>query len=216
MTIDPADVLDLDLAALMCSKVCHDVIGPVGAIINGLEVLDDGADEEMREVAYSLIRKSAVQASVKLQFCRLAFGASGSASAALDLGDAEAVTRAYVDEEKVSLDWSVPPQARPKNEVKLLLNLVLLAYGGIPKGGTLTVRVDGLSMCVTASGDGARVPQTVTQFLAGTNADAELDARTVQVHYTVALARHLGLDFTVVETADGVEVAASPRAAAAA
>ena len=69
----------LDLAALIASKVCHDVISPVGAIVNGLEVLEDEKDEMMRETAFDLIRKSANQASASLQFCRLAFGAAGSA-----------------------------------------------------------------------------------------------------------------------------------------
>lgn len=73
MTANPLD--DLDLAALMCSRVCHDVISPVGAITNGLEVLDDDPDEEMRGFAFDLIKKSARQASAKLQFARLAFGA---------------------------------------------------------------------------------------------------------------------------------------------
>ena len=73
-----ASLTPLDLAALLCSRVCHDVISPVGAIINGLEVLDGEEDEEMRTVAMELIKKSAMSASARLQFCRLAFGAAGS------------------------------------------------------------------------------------------------------------------------------------------
>ena len=85
----------LDLAALLCSRVCHDVISPVGAIVNGLEVLEEEKDEGMRSFAEDLIRKSARQASARLQFARLAFGAAGSAGAAIDLGDAE-IGRAHV------------------------------------------------------------------------------------------------------------------------
>ena len=79
----------LDLAALLCSRVCHDVISPVGAIVNGLEVLEDEKDAEMRGFAVDLIKKSANTASARLQFCRLAFGAAGSAGASIDTGDAE-------------------------------------------------------------------------------------------------------------------------------
>ena len=79
----------LDLGALLCSRVCHDVISPVGAIVNGLEVLNDEKDESMRDFAHDLIRKSAATASARLQFARLAFGAAGSAGATIDLGDAE-------------------------------------------------------------------------------------------------------------------------------
>ena len=80
----------MDLAALLCSRVCHDVISPVGAIINGTEVLEDEKDGEMREIALDLIKKSAASASARLQFCRLkTYGAAGSVSAAIDTGDAE-------------------------------------------------------------------------------------------------------------------------------
>ena len=88
MTI--AALAPMDLAALLCSRVCHDVISPVGAIVNGLEVLEDEKDPQMREVAIELIKKSAASASARLQFCRLAFGAAGSVGAAVDTGDAEA------------------------------------------------------------------------------------------------------------------------------
>src|SRR5882672_11216705 len=97
-----------DLAALLCSRVCHDVISPVGAITNGLELLDVEDDESMREMAMSLVRKSARQASAKLQFCRIAFGAAGSAGSIIDMGEAGDVAKAFVGDEKVKLDWQAP------------------------------------------------------------------------------------------------------------
>ncbi len=92
---EPISLDPLDLTALVCSRVCHDVISPVGAIVNGLEVLADEKDESMKEVALDLIRKSAVQASARLQFARLAFGAAGSAGAQIDLGDAPRSRKAF-------------------------------------------------------------------------------------------------------------------------
>ena len=82
---EPAEIGDLELAALISSRICHDVISPVGAIANGLEMLGEEQDEAMREQTLALIRKSAHQASAKLQFARLAFGAAGSAGAEIDL-----------------------------------------------------------------------------------------------------------------------------------
>ena len=113
---------DLDLAALLCSKVCHDVISPVGAIANGLEVLEDEQDAEMRDIAFDLVRRSSRQASAKLQFCRIAFGAAGSAASSIDTGDAEDVAKKFIGEDKVTLEWEVPREIRPKNQVKLMLN----------------------------------------------------------------------------------------------
>src|SRR6201993_4411165 len=98
----------LDLAALLCSRVCHDLISPAGAIVNGLEVLEESKDEETRTFALDLIKKSARIASAKLQFCRIAFGAAGSAGAQVDLGDAENVARGFVDDGKTKLVWNLP------------------------------------------------------------------------------------------------------------
>ena len=101
-----ADIFTLsaaELSALLCSRVCHDIISPVGAINNGLEVLAEDNNEEMREFAMDLIRKSARQASAKLQFARLAFGAAGSAGASIDLGDAENVAKGFMAGEKADI-----------------------------------------------------------------------------------------------------------------
>src|SRR5438128_7879054 len=129
----------LERAALLCARVCDDLISAVGAIVNGLEVLDDNPKPEDRDFALDLIRKSARTASARLQFCRLAFGAAGSAGAQIDLGDAEAVARGFLEDDKTKLSWNLPRILLAKNRVKLLLNLLLLAGQSIPRGGTLKV-----------------------------------------------------------------------------
>src|SRR5258708_6435515 len=106
----------LDLAALLCSRVCHDLISPTGAILNGLEVLDEKeSDQETRNFALDLIKKSARTASARLQFCRLAFGAAGSAGAQIDLGDAQSMARAFIEDDKTKLTWSLPRVLLPEN-----------------------------------------------------------------------------------------------------
>jgi len=121
----------LDLAALLCSKVCHDVISPVGAIINGLEVLEEEKDAEMRKFANDLIRKSAHTASAKLQFCRLAFGAAGSAGASIDTRDAGPVARQPLGDHRLEVEWGGPPQLMPKNQDQLVPHPRLLAPTGL-------------------------------------------------------------------------------------
>ena len=129
----------LELAALLCSRVCHDLISPVGAIVNGLEVLDDNPKPEDREFALDLIRKSAKTASARLQFCRLAFGAAGSSGAQIDLGDAQTMARGHLEDGKTTITWNLPRVLLPKNRVKLLLNMMVIAQQTIPRGGVLTV-----------------------------------------------------------------------------
>ena len=185
---------DLDLAALLCSRVCHDVISPVGAIANGLEVLEDEDDEEMRRTAMDLVQRSARQASAKLQFCRIAFGAAGSAGASIDLGEAGDTAKAFVGEEKVKLDWQAPRIALPKGEVKLLLNMMLLGIAAVPRGGMVSVALENAVPVVRATGDAARVPEKVAQVLSGQFDAQELDARLVQPYYTRRLAEQSGFE----------------------
>ena len=185
---------DLDLAALLCSRVCHDVISPVGAIANGLEVLEDEDDEEMKRTAMDLVRRSARQASAKLQFCRIAFGAAGSAGASIDLGEAGDTAKAFVGEEKVKLDWQAPRITLPKGEVKLLLNLMLLGMAAVPRGGTVSVMLENDAPVVRAMGDAARVPEKVAQVLSGQFDAQALDARLVQPYYTRRLAEQAGFE----------------------
>src|SRR6202041_2336474 len=113
----------LELAALLCSRVCHDLISPVGAIVNGLEVLDDDPKPEDREFALDLIRKSAKTASARLQFCRLAFGAAGSSGAQIDLGDAQAMARGHLEDAKTNITLNLPRGFLAKNRVKVRLNM---------------------------------------------------------------------------------------------
>src|SRR6202167_1491526 len=157
----PLVLESVDLAALLCSRVCHDVISPVGAIVNGLEVLEDEDDPAMREVAIELIKKSAHSASARLQFCRLAFGAAGSVGASIDTGDAESVARALLGNEKTSLAWNAPRQFLAKNKVKLLLNLCLVAATVIPRGGVISVEIagegDASTLTVSARGANAKL-----------------------------------------------------------
>jgi histidine phosphotransferase ChpT len=200
----------LDLAALLCSRVCHDLISPTGAIVNGLEVLEDGGDEETKTFALDLIKKSARTASARLQFCRLAFGAAGSAGAQIDTGDAEAMARGFIDD-KITVAWTVPRVLLPKNRVKLLLNMLIIATQTIPRGGTLTVDAAGagetMGFRITAAGPNARIPQAVPVLLEGSSENGSVDAHAVQPFYTGLLARSCGLKVELAAEGDAIIVA---------
>ena len=202
----------LDLAALLCSRVCHDLISPVAALVNGLEVMEEDQDAETQKLAIDLIKKSVGQASARLQFCRIAFGAAGSAGAQVDLGDAEKVARGLLEGEKTRLSWNLPPALLPKNRVKLLLNMLLIGVQTIPRGGSLTVDPVGqgetMGFRVTASGANARVAAPVANLLAGTPS-GPIDAQAVQPFYTCLLAQACGL--TVAAAGDGEAVVVSAR-----
>jgi histidine phosphotransferase ChpT len=202
----------MDLAALLCSRVCHDVISPVGAIINGLEVLEDEKEGEMREIALELIKKSAASASARLQFCRLAYGAAGSAGASIDTGDAESVTRGLINNERTKLVWNASRQQAPKNKVKLVLNLCLIALAVIPRGGVITVNLtgegDSLEMEVEANGPNARLAHGISSLIAGNPETGSVDAHSIQAFYTGLVGRSCGLEVTVTAEAESVVLTA--------
>jgi len=202
----------LDLAALLCSRVCHDVISPVGAIVNGLEVLDEEKDESMREFAQDLIRKSARQASARLQFARIAFGAAGSAGSAIDTGDAEQVARGFIQDDKVKLDWQGPRLLMPKNKVKLLLNLLVVATTTIPRGGQISSTIEGdadtARFVIKAKGINARIAPHLPSLLAGEPESGTVDAHGIQPFYTGLIARAAGMGVTLTLEGDEVTISA--------
>lgn len=189
----PTELEALDLAALIASRLCHDVISPVGAIVNGLEIMEEDQDGEMRDFAMDLVKKSARQASARLQFARLAFGAAGSAGAAIDLGDAEQVARGAIHDSKTELKWTGPRALLPKNQVKLLLNLVVIATTTIPRGGVITVTVESESdnsrFRLEMEGTSARIPAGVQDLLEGNSPEGRIDAHIIQPFYAHLVAK---------------------------
>ncbi|HEV2631348.1 MAG TPA: histidine phosphotransferase family protein [Pseudolabrys sp.] len=201
----------LDLAALLCSRVCHDLISPVGAIVNGLEVMAEDKDEETQKFALDLIKKSAGTASAKLQFCRIAFGAAGSAGAQIDSGDAEKVARGFLEDDKTKLDWRLPRLLLPKNRVKLLLNMLLMAAQAIPRGGRLGVDAIGegeaMGFKVSAAGTNAKVPPNAA-LISGEVGEEGLDAHRIQPFYAGLLAKACGLTASAAMEGDAMVVTA--------
>ena len=174
---------DVDLAALLCSRLCHDLLSPVGAMNNGLELLADEHDPEMRKRCMDLLAESAKSAADKLKFFRLAFGAAGGFGSEVDPAEARAVVEPLVTATKrTELIWSVPNVLMPKRAVKVLLNLVLIANDALVRGGKLHVGAelrDGEQEIVIHA-DGSRVifDETVRETLEGKIAASQIDSRT--------------------------------------
>jgi histidine phosphotransferase ChpT len=205
---------DLELAALISSKICHDVIGPVGAIYNGLEILAEDDDEEAKAYAMTVIRNVTEQASARLQFARFAFGAAGSAGALIDLTTAEQISRGFLGQGKHNLLWRGLPGHMVKDKVKLLLNLVASAVTALPRGGDIEVNIAGTNeqptFVIACRGTGARPPQHLGEFVAGV-APPALDALTIQAYYTWRLAGSAGMVLAIVK--DGTDILLSARPA---
>jgi histidine phosphotransferase ChpT len=195
----PIELDALDLSAMLCSKVCHDVINPVAAMENGFQLLDMDQKPESREEAMKLIRHSAEAATAKLKFARIAFGSSGSPTAQVDVGDAGELGK-QLFEPDVKVEFSIPKTLIAKNRVKLLLNLMLIAGGAVPRGGVMKVDPIGsgetMGFMVKVSAERVRVQPVVESLLAGTPSEP-VTAQTIQPFYTGVLAREQGMKVTL-------------------
>src|ERR1700735_2874549 len=184
---------EIEFSALMVSRVCHDLVGPLGAVVNGLEVLEDERDAAMREDAIRLVSSSANQALARIQFMRIAFGAAGSAGAELDLGEIGRLVQGLLEGGKVKLEWNVPQAYWAKDWAKLLMNATLLAADCLPRGGL--VKVDAgpdpalPTFKIIASRMNARIPEDVGRSLRGESQPEGLDARGIQPFLTHRLSR---------------------------
>jgi histidine phosphotransferase ChpT len=208
---------DLELAALISSKICHDVINPVGAIYNGLEMLDEDDDAESKTYALNMIRNVTEQASARLQFARFAFGAAGSAGAQIDVGMAEKISRGFLGNGKHKLVWHLAPGFMGKDHVKLLLNLVASAITALPRGGNIDVAMTGTPAvptfnirCISPEGTQARPPQYLVEFLASGADHPVLDAMNIQAYYTWRLAGTTAMQITIVKDGADIILAAAP------
>lgn len=199
---------DLEFSAFLVSRVCHDLVGPLGAVVNGLEVLEDERDAAMRADALKIVTSSAAQALARLQFMRIAFGAAGSAGAELDLGEVSRLINGLLSGTRASLDWDPPHLNWPKDWAKLLMNSVLIAADCLPRGGTVRIEMNGEApgFKIIATGQGARVSEDVDRALRGEM--HEHDARGVQPVLTFRLAKGINAGLTIAPQEGRVELVA--------
>jgi histidine phosphotransferase ChpT len=190
---------ELDFSALLASHLCHELVGPIGAIVNGLEVLEEsGDDAEMRTEALGLLGSSAAEASARLQYYRLAYGMAAGLGAEVPIGDAHALAVEQFARGKVKVDWAPAPAMVPKAVARLALNLLTVAAEALMRGGRVAVDLTpGAHLRVFATGDTVRLSDQVAAALAGTANLAEIDPRTSTAWLAAALARSLGVQVAV-------------------
>lgn len=197
---------DIRLATLLCTRLCHDVIGPAGATVNGIELLSEDIGN-LDDAVVGLVQQSAGETTRRLKFFRLAFGVTADGQT---LADARALVEGFLEHGKVDLDWpdgeldagGSPPRAL----VPLVLNLVLCASETLPRGGTIAIRIGGgeggVALAVEASGPLIKLEDDMLRSLAGDGDLAALDARGVSPHFAARLAAAAGGAIDVAATTD--------------
>ncbi|HUG45236.1 MAG TPA: histidine phosphotransferase family protein [Sphingomicrobium sp.] len=186
----------VDLASLLCSRLCHDLMSPVGALNNGIELLADEQDPQMRERCLELLSESARASANKLKFFRLAFGAGGGFGDAIDTGEAKSALEGLVKSDKVELGWMVADAKLSKGATKLLLNLALIAGDSLVRGGRLDVGAEsdganGTEIAIRAEGPRIALDPVIAETLLK-GAAAGLEARAAGAWLAHSLATEAG------------------------
>ncbi|KZD00066.1 histidine phosphotransferase family protein [Oceanibaculum pacificum] len=190
--------VEMRVMDLLMSRLCHDLISPVGAIVNGLELIEEMGDE-LAQDALDLVGRSARQAAAKLSLYRIAYGIAGDRNDH-PLSDGRKLLAAYLQESKVVLDWR--PETRMDSEgagpgvLRAVLALALVGIEALPRGGSLTLSSaetpDGISVQIEARGVGARLEAAAATALSDETAADDLDSRSVVAFVAGVLARRLG------------------------
>jgi histidine phosphotransferase ChpT len=194
---------DVDFASLLCSRLCHDLVGPVGSIYNGVELLADENDPDMRQRCLELLADSAKQTANKLKFFRLAFGAAGGFGAQVDTREAKAALEGLFADRRVTVDWLVGAPALPKNAMKILLNLAMTAGDALLRGGRLNVAAEqaggAVELAVRAEGQRVLLDPELRAALEGRTSFAELNPRAAAAFLVHTLTRDAGAQLMVSE-----------------
>lgn len=199
-----------DFASLLCSRLCHDLLSPVGALNNGLELLADEKDPEMRARCLELLAESARASANKLKFFRLAFGAAGGFGETVDSREAQvAIEGLFADNARVEIEWMVESPTLPKPAIKVLLNLALIAGDALIRGGRLDIGAeaegDTVEMVVRAEGQRIVLDPELREVLSG-GAVAELTPRAAAAALIADLVAQAGGSVRLSDPADAVLV----------
>ncbi len=198
---------NLKFSALLCSRLCHDLASPLGAVNNGVEMLETETDPSLIKQITGLIEQSARQTTNRLQYYRLAFGAAGGFGSEVGLDHAKAAMEAFFGDQKIELEFDPGQRTESLAVVKLLMNLALTAGETIVRGGKLVIEIEdqaaGTRFALRAEADNIKLHDTIAEALAGRLAEDDLDSRSVPAALAAEIARTLGTSINVADQSDG-------------
>ena len=202
------DTSGLEMASLLCSRLCHDLLSPVGALSNGLELLADEKDPEMRKRCFELLEQSAKISADKLKFFRLAFGAAGGFGELVPVDEPRSLVDALIGNNgRITANWALGAPALPKTAVKVLLNLSMIAIEALVRGGTLDIgaelREGASEIVIRAAGPKIAFDPVIGRALDGSLEARELSSRTAPAYmlYQLAASTGGGLQFALSDDA---------------
>lgn len=198
---------NLKFSALLCSRLCHDLANPLGAVNNGIEMLETETDPSLIKQITGLIEQSARQTTNRLQYYRLAFGAAGGFGSEVGLDHAKAAMEAFFGDQKIELEFDPGQRTESPAVVKLLMNLALTAGETIIRGGKLVIEVEdqaaGTRFTLRAEADKIKVRDTIADALAGRLAEDDLDSKSIPATLAAEIASALGTSISIADQMEG-------------
>lgn len=184
------------LSAMLCARICHDLISPVGALGTAIEILDDPDNVDMYDDAMALVRTSSRQAAAKLKFLRIALGAAGTAPGIIPTAEVTKLSNDMFADSKPDLVWNIDSDGIDKDRARILMNLIMLAIQAAPRGGTVTVsrhgQGEGANFVLVSDGPKARLDASIAKAIAGKAPEDGFDGRSIQPLYASLLTRDIG------------------------
>ena len=213
----PSSISSIDLASLLCSRLCHDLLSPVGAMNNGLELLADETDPEMRERCIDLLGDSAKTSAQKLKYFRLAFGAAGGFGDMVDSNEPKDLIEAMVaSKQRLEFNWNVDADTMPKPAVKIMLNIALIAVEALVRGGELTIAAEAndnmWELAVRAHGPKIALDEVIMRALHGELSPDELSPRTAAAYMIEQIAKERSGQIQIAKDEQSVIIGAMVQA----
>ena len=200
----PPTINAVDFASLLSSRLCHDLLSPVGALNNGIELLTDEHDPEMRARCLDLLGESARASASKLKFFRLAFGSAGGFGDTVDVREAKSAIEGLLGEGRIQLGWMVSEPALSKTAIKVLLNLALIAGDALVRGGRIDIGAEAGEIVVRAEGPRVVLDSELRTALLGETAPDALTPRAAAAWLVHQLAAEQGGSVMVSPVEEGV------------
>lgn len=203
------------LAALVASRICHDMVEPMNALIQGLDMLKHAENGKIDQDALSLIDHGVAKSWAKLEFFRFAIaGAMTDGDSALEEG--RDVALKLYGELKADLSWKAPSVAMPRRAVRVMLNLLFIANDCLPRGGTVEVTAEPSGgageVHIVATGARAMLKPATRAALKGELDAAELSGHSIQPFLTGQLAKEIGVEISIEEAEERITINARSSA----
>ncbi len=200
------------LAALIASRICHDLVSPVSSVTHALDMLDEPGDEDMKVQARNLLSEGAEKTVERIKFLRYALGSVGLNAGIANVHEVKEITQDYVRAFKPSVEWDIQHEALTVSQARLMMNLVMMAVETLPRSGVVSIVVkqsdNTVGVTLTCKGDRAKLKEDNAKALMGVEPADGWKSENIQPYFARLICAGMGGEVSV-KQGDGFVVLAA-------